>query len=50
MPIIGAHMLPYTPEDEGYGITVMMTLAGGVQLQLYEPRHAMAIVPGAGPG
>jgi len=33
------------PVDEGYGITVMMTLPGGVQVQLYEPRHAMAIAP-----
>jgi Glyoxalase/Bleomycin resistance protein/Dioxygenase superfamily len=35
------------PEDEGYGITIMMTLPGGVQVQLYEPRHAMAITPAA---
>ena len=33
------------PEDEGYGVTVMMTLPGGVQVMLYEPRHAMAITP-----
>lgn len=33
------------PRDEGYGITIMMTLPGGVQVQLYEPRHAMAITP-----
>jgi hypothetical protein len=33
------------PEDEGYGVTVMMTLPGGVQIMLYEPRHAMAITP-----
>lgn len=31
------------PKDEGYGITVMMTLPGGVKVMLYEPRHAMAI-------
>jgi catechol 2,3-dioxygenase-like lactoylglutathione lyase family enzyme len=31
------------PEDEGYGITVMMTLPGDVQVMLYEPRHPMAI-------
>jgi hypothetical protein len=24
---------------------VMMTLPGGVQVMLYEPRHAMAITP-----
>lgn len=31
------------PKDEGWGITVMLRLPGGVELQLYEPRHAMAI-------
>jgi hypothetical protein len=31
------------PEDEGFGITVMMTLPGSVQVMLDEPRHAMAI-------
>lgn len=35
------------PEDEGYGITVMLELPGGVEVQLYEPRHAMAISPAA---
>jgi hypothetical protein len=30
------------PVDEGYGITVMLNLPGGVSVQLYEPRHAMA--------
>ncbi|MBM3770024.1 MAG: VOC family protein [Acidimicrobiia bacterium] len=33
------------PRDEGYGITIMMTLPGGVRVQLYQPRHAMAITP-----
>jgi catechol 2,3-dioxygenase-like lactoylglutathione lyase family enzyme len=33
------------PVDEGYGITVIMTLPGGVQVMLYEPRHTMAIQP-----
>ena len=33
------------PKDEGYGITVMMTLPGGVKVMLYEPRHAIAITP-----
>jgi predicted enzyme related to lactoylglutathione lyase len=32
-----------TPVDEGYGITVMLTLPGGVEVQLYEPRHPVAI-------
>jgi hypothetical protein len=34
------------PQDEGYGITVMMSLPGAVEVMLYEPRHAMAITPG----
>ena len=33
------------PEDEGYGITVMMTLPGGAKVMLYEPRHPIAITP-----
>jgi hypothetical protein len=32
-----------SPVDEGYGITVMLGLPGGVEVMLYEPRHAMAI-------
>ena len=31
------------PQDEGYGITIMMSLPGGVEVMLYEPRHATAI-------
>lgn len=31
------------PVDEGYGITVMLHLPGGVEVQLYEPRHPVAI-------
>jgi catechol 2,3-dioxygenase-like lactoylglutathione lyase family enzyme len=31
------------PQDEGYGITVMMRLPGGAEMQLYEPRHLTAI-------
>jgi len=31
------------PEDEGYGITVTMTLPGAVEVMLYEPRHSTAI-------
>lgn len=31
------------PTDEGYGVTIMMTLPGGVEVQLYEPRHPVAI-------
>jgi hypothetical protein len=38
------------PQDEGYGITTTMVLPGGVQVMLYEPRHAMAISPLPAPG
>jgi predicted enzyme related to lactoylglutathione lyase len=31
------------PEDEGWGITAMMKLPGGVEVMLYEPRHPVAI-------
>ena len=31
------------PEDEGFGITVMLGLPGGVEVLLYEPRHPVAI-------
>ena len=31
------------PADHGYGITVMVTLPGGVEIQVYEPRHPLAI-------
>jgi hypothetical protein len=31
------------PEDEGWGISVMMTLPGQVHVMLYEPRHPVAI-------
>jgi predicted enzyme related to lactoylglutathione lyase len=30
------------PVDQGYGITVMLALPGGVEVQLYEPRHPVA--------
>jgi hypothetical protein len=31
------------PRDEGYGIAVMLNLPGGCRVQLYEPRHPLAI-------
>ena len=31
------------PADEGWGISVMLTLPGGVEVLLYEPRHPTAI-------
>ena len=30
------------PADEGWGITVMLGLPGGVEVMLYEPRHPVA--------
>lgn len=30
------------PQDHGYGLVVMATLPGGVQVQVYEPRHPVA--------
>ena len=36
------------PVDEGYGITVMTTLPGGVQVQVYQPRHTLAIETASG--
>ena len=31
------------PQEESFGITVMLGLPGGVEVMLYEPRHRMAI-------
>ncbi|MGH2820558.1 MAG: VOC family protein [Actinomycetota bacterium] len=31
------------PQDEGWGITTMLELPGGVEIMLYEPRHQTAI-------
>jgi hypothetical protein len=30
------------PQDEGWGITVMIDLPGGLKVMLYEPRHPVA--------
>ena len=30
------------PKDQGWGISVVLALPGGVEVQLYEPRHAVA--------
>jgi catechol 2,3-dioxygenase-like lactoylglutathione lyase family enzyme len=35
--------IPGEPKDEGWGITVMMNLPGGVEMMLYQPRHPTAI-------
>ena len=31
------------PTDEGWGVTVMLGLPGGVEVMLYQPRHPVAI-------
>jgi predicted enzyme related to lactoylglutathione lyase len=31
------------PEDQGFGIVTMIEMPGGLEIQLYEPRHATAI-------
>ena len=31
------------PENQGFGIVTMMVLPGGVEMQLYQPRHPTAI-------
>jgi hypothetical protein len=31
------------PVDHGYGLVVMLALPGGLDIQLYEPRHPTAI-------
>ena len=31
------------PQDEGWGVTTMLALPGGVGVMLYEPRHPTAI-------
>jgi hypothetical protein len=33
------------PQDEGFGVTVMLNLPGNVEVMLYEPRHAVAVTP-----
>jgi len=30
------------PQDQGWGVTVQITLPGGTDLMVYEPRHALA--------
>jgi hypothetical protein len=35
--------IPGEPKDEGWGVTVMMSLPGGVEMMLYQPRHPAAI-------
>ena len=31
------------PSDQGFGIVVRIVLPGDLEMQLYEPRHAVAI-------
>jgi predicted enzyme related to lactoylglutathione lyase len=35
--------IPGEPHDEGWGVAVTMVLPGGLEVMLYEPRHATAI-------
>jgi hypothetical protein len=35
--------IPGEPKDEGWGVTVVMKLPGGVDVMLYQPRHPTAI-------
>ena len=35
--------IPGEPQDEGWGITAMMKLPGGVDVMLYESHHPVAI-------
>lgn len=35
------------PEDQGWGISIVMTLPGDVKVQLYEPRHPVAAASAA---
>jgi predicted enzyme related to lactoylglutathione lyase len=35
------------PQDEGWGINVMLGLPGGLEVMLYEPRHPVAIAGAA---
>jgi hypothetical protein len=37
------------PQDEGWGLTVMLGLPGGVEVMLYEPRHPIAFQDAARP-
>ena len=37
------------PQDQGWGISVTLALPGGVEVQLYEPRHAVAAAIGPQP-
>ena len=38
------------PQDQGWGISVALALPGGVEVQLYEPRHPVAADIGPKPG
>ena len=42
MAITGAHVLPYARDADALRATTMV-LPGGVEVLLYEPRHATAI-------
>jgi predicted enzyme related to lactoylglutathione lyase len=35
--------IPGEPEDQGYGVVTTMRLPGGLEIQLYEPRHPTVV-------
>ena len=35
--------IPDEPQDQGFGIVTRIVLPGGLEMQLYEPRHQTAI-------
>jgi hypothetical protein len=35
--------VPGDPQDRGYGIVAMVMLPGGLEVQVYQPRHPLAI-------
>ena len=35
--------IPEEPQDQGFGIATRFVLPGGLEMQLYEPRHKTAI-------
>jgi predicted enzyme related to lactoylglutathione lyase len=35
--------IPGEPEDQGWGISVIVELPGGLEVQLYQPKHPVAV-------
>ena len=36
-------VIPGAPEDQGWGISVMLQLPGGLEVLLYQPKHPVAV-------